>query len=334
MKAKLKAWLKPVWMRAAPLRNALRLVRIYFYDYRRYRKYYATASAQKTGREELASWILQDKHRIEKGLSLASVRPNFGQVILTRLAKNLTLYSKKYDKDANYYWGIGAFAAYARFHQQHDMVLAPWFIALRDNLPAEDFEHPCAIEVGTSSREITQYDASQFKAFFESRASVRDYEAARPVPETVLADITQIAIKSPSVCNRQHWRVHIITGALKDRVLRLQNGNAGFGENVPQIAIITSSLKAFSLPAERVQAYTDGGMFAMSFLLAAHAHGVATCPLNWAASLKQDIAIRELNILAESEAVIMLVALGYARDESVIANSPRKSVSDILSFHS
>lgn len=334
MKAKLKAWLKPIWSRAAPLRNALLLIRIYFYDYRRFRKHYATASAQKTGREELASWILQDKHRIEKGLSLASARPNFGQVVLTRLAKNLSLYRDKYDKDANYFWGVGAFSAFENFHQQKNVEIAPWFEALKQNFHAEDFQNPRAIEVGTRKHEVPLYDPTQFKAFFESRASVRDYDSARRVPEELLEDITQTAIKTPSVCNRQHWRVHIVSGGLKDKVLSLQNGNAGFGGEVPQVAILTSSLKAFSLPAERVQAYTDGGMFAMSFLLTAHAHGIATCPLNWAASLRQDIEIRKLNILADSEAVIMLIALGYARSDSVIANSPRKSAADILTFHS
>lgn len=334
MKATLKAFLKPIWMRAAPVRNALLLLRIYFYDYRRYRNYYATDAAKKSGKEELASWLLQDKHRIEKGLSLASVKPNFGRVILTRLSKNLALYSEKYGKDQTYYWAVGAFAAYQKFHLANELKLSSWFAELVDTIPKEDMQSEIAGEVGTTARQKVSFDPAQFKAFFETRASVRNFTPQKAVANEVIAEITQVAIKTPSVCNRQHWRVHVVSGELKDKVLQLQNGNAGFGENVPQIAIITSSLKAFSLPAERVQAYTDGGMFAMSFLLSAHAQGVDTCPLNWAASLRQDIELRKLNIVHDSEAVIMLIAMGYACDKVVIANSPRKPATDILSFHS
>lgn len=333
-KATLKQWLRPLWLRAAPMRNALLLVRIYYYDYKRYRRHYATEVARKTGQNELASWILQDKHRIEKGLSFAQVKPNFGKIVLTRLLRNLQTYQQTYDKDSVYFWGVGAFVAYKEFHEQRQLQLDPWFLSLFAALPREDLKGVQALSVGIQKHQARSFNTDEFKTFFESRASVRDFDKHKSVPEELLAAITTVAIKTPSVCNRQHWKLHVVSGDLKTKVLQLQNGNAGFGDDVPQVAIVTSSLKSFSLPAERVQAYTDGGMFAMAILLSAHAHGVSTCPLNWAASLKQDIEIRKLNILDDSEAVIMLIAMGYARDECMIANSPRKDVDDILTLHS
>lgn len=247
MKATLKVWLRPLWLRAAPLRNALLLLRIYYYDYRRYRKYYATEVARKTGQDELASWILQDKHRIEKGLSLSQVKPNFGEIVLTRLYKNLQTYQHKYEKDSIYLWGIGAFVAYKEFHDQRQLPLSTWFLKLYADLPADDLKGVQALEVGIRKHKPGSFNAKEFKTFFESRASVRDFDKQKSVPEELLAEIISVAIKTPSVCNRQHWKVHVVSGDLKTKVLQLQNGNAGFGAEVPQVAIVTSSLKAFSL---------------------------------------------------------------------------------------
>ena len=333
LKARLKAWLRPLWLRATPLRNAVLLVRIYLYDYRRFRRHYVPATARKTKQDELGAWLLQDKHRIEKGLSFAQVKPNYGQPILERLLHNLLHYQQQFGKDAYYYWGVGAFAAYQQHHQQQGIATAAWFDQLIAQLPAADLAHSTARQVGTQALPQHQLKPEQFAQFFNSRTSVRQFQAQQPVPQAVLEAIVATALKTPSVCNRQHWKLHILSGAAKDQALALQNGNTGFGHDAPQVGIVTSSLRAFSLPAERAQAYTDGGMFAMSLLLAAHAHQVATCPLNWAASLKQDLELRKLQLINDDETVIMLIALGYASPNCVIANSPRKPVADILIVH-
>lgn len=330
----IRSLLRPAWHKTAGMRQWIQLLKIYLYDYKRYSRFYVNATSKKTGKEELTGWILQDKHRVEKGLSLPQVRIHFGESVLKRLYGNLERYREQFGKDNVYFWGVGAFRAYADFHNQLGENNKDWFKQLYGSFSSDDLENVVAQSVGIVASEKSQITSSDFQQFFNSRSSTRCFQKGKLIDANVLRSITNIAIKTPSVCNRQHWKVHIISGQLKKRVLELQNGNVGFGDDVPQVAIITSSLKAFYLPAERVQAFTDGGMFAMSFMLSCHAHGVASCALNWAASLEQDIKIRKLDILDEDEAVIMLIALGYEKEDAFVAKSPRKSVDEILKLES
>lgn len=333
MKAIIKTVLRPIWHQVAAVRQWFRLVRIYFYDFKRYSRYYVNTFKKGRGKEELHGWILQDKHRIEKALSLPQVRENFGEAVLKRLGNNLEKFRQQFDKDDVYYWGVGALQAYKEHHDSNGIALQGWFKSLYISIPNQDLSSPAARNVGTEPAKLNSLSVKDFKQFFTSRASTRCFKKDKKIANETFESITEIAIKSPSVCNRQHWSVHIVSGNLKTMVLKLQNGNAGFGHDAPHVAVITSSLKAFYLPAERVQAFTDGGMFAMSFLLSAHAHGVASCALNWAASLEQDISIRKLGIIRDDESVVMLIALGYSQEKTLVARSPRKSVSNILKLH-
>ncbi|WP_431623719.1 hypothetical protein, partial [Enterobacter cloacae] len=48
------------------------------YDYLKFKKYYTKASQAANDKQKLQSWILQDKHRIEKAFTLPEPRPGFG----------------------------------------------------------------------------------------------------------------------------------------------------------------------------------------------------------------------------------------------------------------
>lgn len=325
--------LRPAWGVIKPLRFQVDLFRVFLSDYKRYRKFFVSDASNAKDHRQLSAWILQDKHRIEKGLSLPNVRQNFGKVVFERLQKNLLKYQDIYNKDDIFYWGVGAFAAYKKFHNENKCITAKWFDDLYSTFKADDLTNEKTQQVGTSLIKKSNLTKEQYKEFFFSRVSTRQFNAGNFIDNEQLSSIVQTAIKTPSVCNRQHWKAHIVSGDLKGQILALQNGNAGFGADAPQVAIITSSLKAFYMPTERVQGYTDGGMFAMSFLLSCHAHGVSTCALNWASSLTQDKKLRKLGVIKEDEVVIMLVALGYAADNAIAANSPRINSKEVLITH-
>src|SRR3546814_5180755 len=77
--------------------------------------------------------------------------------------------------------------------------------------------------------------------FFRTRASVRDYSSA-PVPSAVIEEAVELALHSPSVCNRQASYVYCLQSrAIIDRALSLQNGNRGFGHEIPCLLKIGSA---------------------------------------------------------------------------------------------
>lgn len=187
---------------------------------------------------------------------------------------------------------------------------------------------------------VIELDAEQLLAgrlddperFFFSRHSVRDFRAA-PVPRELLRRAIKLAMRTPSVCNRQAWHVYQMDSRDSiDRALALQNGNRGFGHEVPCLLIITADLRAFDTHGERFQHWVDGGMFAMSLSLALHALGLASCLLNWSRGARDDRRLRRVVALDDAHTVITMMAVGHASEKLKVCYSARRPVDSILTF--
>ncbi|NMM88405.1 hypothetical protein B2J88_29325 [Rhodococcus sp. SRB_17] len=140
-----------------------------------------------------------------------------------------------------------------------------------------------------------------------------------------------IAQKTPSVCNRQSSRVRIYPrGVAADSVLALQNGNRGFGHTASHVLVVTSDLTAFVSAGERNQPFVDGGMFAMSLVYALQDQGISSCCLNWSTVKAQDAKIRRLLSIEDDEAVVMLIAVGFAADNAKATISRKRLLSRVI----
>lgn len=304
------------------------------YDYYRFKKNYSLSTDNKKDKKNLEAWILQDKHRIEKGLSLPKPRYFFGEEPLQRLATNMVKYSNSYEKDSVYFFGIGALKAYEQFHLVADKSLPQFFVLLKSQFNEDDFNHKSSDLVGLGKIDGSNPDDERFfRDFALSRHSCRNFNIAKDVPNKTIESIMKLAIKAPSVCNRQHWHVHFLSGQDKLRVLDLQNGNTGFADNIPYIAVITSDLRSFYSADERNQPFVDGGIFAMNLMYSMHSYGISSCPLNWCNSFVMDRRFHKLGYTKASETVIMLLAFGYPNNEGFYAKSPRMAVEDFYTIN-
>jgi len=171
--------------------------------------------------------------------------------------------------------------------------------------------------------------------FFESRHSLRNFDRERPVTEETLSAAARWASRTPSVCNRQAGRVHVYQDRETiDRLLRLQAGNAGFGETVPTLIAFTVESKLFAGANERNQRWIDGALYAMTFNWALHAVGVEGCMLNWSKPNGASVSARKIGGIPDSEDIICLMAVGYPATGKVrVARSPRNSVSRYMTIH-
>ena len=149
-----------------------------------------------------------------------------------------------------------------------------------------------------------------------------------------IADAVKLAQKTPSVCNRQAWKVHVFDDPAAMRsLLEIQAGNRGFGEHASAVLVVTCDLQCFVEVAERYQAWIDGGMFCMSLCLALHAAGYGACCLNWSKEPADDRRLRAAAPIADAEQVIMLIAIGTLPERLDVAASPRRPLTDALEFH-
>jgi nitroreductase len=142
-----------------------------------------------------------------------------------------------------------------------------------------------------------------------------------------------MAQRSPSDCNRQPWRVHAYTSADdKRRVLRVQNGNLGFGHLAARILLICADVRAYVTSGERHEAYINCGMFAMTLIYALQAQGIVSCCLNLSRYSFQEAAVRRACRIAAWELPAMMIAIGYPPAEFKVAVSARLPVEDVLSW--
>jgi len=312
--------------------NNVEIYRLFNYDLNRFSKYYTPITSKNNDKKSVESWILQDKHRLEKGLSLPSPRANFGAQVIERLVSNLKKYELDYGKDHVYFIGIGALKAYKDYHHNNTIKLSINIDKSIKLIDEGDFKNAICDKVGVYDFIELENSSDFFKSFTKSRSSCRNF-GSKKIEEDIIRMVMEMAIKTPSVCNRQHWKVHIYQGEMIKKILELQNGNLGFTSNIPHLAVVTSDIRSFYLPNERNQSFVDGGMFAMSFIYALHSYGISSCALNWCCSILNNEKLYKITNIPENENVMMVIAFGYADTQAKIAKSPRLPVESFYQTH-
>ncbi len=166
--------------------------------------------------------------------------------------------------------------------------------------------------------------------FFASRHSIRQF-APDPVPRALIEQAVVMAQKTPSVCNRQTSRVYAFDDPIERRqVLACQRGNAGFGHEIQVALVVTSDIEAFFTVGERNQCWVDGGMFAMSLVYALHSLGLGTICLNWSVEYPLDRRLHTVAGIPASQAVIMMIGVGFLPERLRVTQSPRKALDEVL----
>ncbi|WP_166651656.1 nitroreductase family protein [Arthrobacter sp. AG258] len=258
--------------------------------------------------------MTKDYHRVEKGLALRHPRSKFGADVMARLSMLLPVASAEYPE-----------APYTRFAIEASEALGLW-----------NSGHGVDEEIAPTSESLVtpQWDIGFVETFFNSRKSVRQFDLDRPVSQDLLARATRLASTTPSVCNRQPWKVRFYLGDHVSNVLAYQNGNAGFRHEVPCVGLITVDTRMFAGASERNQPWIEGGVFAMSLVYALHGVGLQSCMLNMSVLNKHASVVRAATGLEDAEQIIMMVAIGHAPSSYRVARSPKRDISELMTVHS
>lgn len=320
-----------------------RLLNNYSYDFERFYKFSTSQKGFNLSPEllnkyshlsqcNLKALITKDYHRIEKGLALKEPRLGFGEKTVKNLIAGVTKYQELYGSDELVQISLNTLLAYCEFHQQENYEISQIYemvIPLKNKMNHEKM----ITEGGTKTikkEEIWNNAKQDMTTFFNSRHSIRNF-SDEEVDLELIKQAVEMAQKTPSVCNRQSSKVYVFSKEEdKQKVLSYQNGNRGFGEQASKVLIVTSELQNFTSVGERNQCWIDGGMYAMSLVYALHSLGVGTCCLNWSVEYHVDQQLRKAAEISDSEAVIMMIAVGHLPDQLKVAQSPRKKVKEVL----
>ena len=313
------------------LLQKIRLRYLAHHDIRRFSRT-AAFSVFDDGYEQVVSRIMYNVHALEKGLARnRDLRLGFGSKALSNLNDTLVVYrTKGYDRSAfAYVQGLSVIQRYKELHakEQFDVsfladIVDPEFLD-----PQSDFG-----AAGTKLVRKADKASNSEKSFYDlaqGRSSVRDF-SGEPIDRNKVMNALRNAEKTPSVCNRQGWRVYWVEDPeLARSVLKHQRG---FGQvQMPDVLLtITVSNNTYLSPVERNQAFVDGGLFSMSVMYGLEHEGLAAVPLNACMYHKDQMAVRRLLDIDDSEMISMFIAIGEFMDECVVPISDRKSVDEFI----
>lgn len=299
------------------------------YDFSRFLKYGGWREDLTDGR--LRNYkITMAYHGLEKSLSYKSRKSNSGWSNAERVLRKLQVASATGNIGYHDQAAIVVLKKFLELSENKDSPHAKEMMNIINNLnfSTSDESH------GTIEYSIENYEKGILKNpedFFLSRYSLREF-LKKNVEEAVIERAVKMAMKTPSVCNRQAWHVyHTNNSEIIKNVLAYQNGNSGFGHQVPELFIITVDLRAFFVGKEHYQHWIDGGLFSMSLMYTLHSLGVASCALNWSQTPSVDKKLRSVIKIDPHHTIIMMMAAGYPDVTNKVCSSRRKPVNQIFS---
>ncbi len=284
--------------------------------------------------EQLVARILYNVHALEKGLAqTADWRPGRGRKALRNLNDALAGYRGCGFEESAFAFmeGLSIIQRYEERHTEHQDAIAylrevvdPAFLTA----PLPSGFTGAGVKV-VRSAEKTDNLAKSFYELSQARSSIRAFSGASIDHERVMRPLRN-AERTPSVCNRQGWRVYWTTD--KDLSAQVFKHQRGFSyPQMPEVLLaITVSRSSFISPVERNQAFIDGGLYAMSVLYGLEAEGLAAVPLNACLYARDRDAIHRLLKIDPSEEIIMFIAIGDLPAESVVPASDRRPTHEYL----
>lgn len=283
-------------------------------------------------KEKLRYYLVKHCHIIEKGLALPAPRLGFGQPKITELISKARAYEKQYGHDNITTMLRDMLRAYLIFHEQQLYRLPPNFDHLLKTYCNEREPAGKGGLLVLRKDQWAKYSLDKYQDFVSTRHSVRDFDKS-PIDDDEVRRIIKASLNTPSVCNRQGWFVHYYRE--KETIRRLlsyQNGNSGFTECIDKLLIVTGNAKAFTR-YEHNQLFIDGGLLSMNLMLALHAAGLGSCPLNTCMPFNKEISLKRDAGMANHEKLIMMIAIGRLKEEFAVAQSEKYSVDQVMKLH-
>lgn len=297
-----------------------------FYDLKNFLKFsFDIKNIQK--KDHYVAFLTKQYHTVEKGLALPKPKLGFGKNKIEDLLLLTTRYINNYGQDDLTKNIVNVLVKYLEYHEKNNFTL-PFFAEIKSFILGKD---KTELTGGVRPFVNPNIDYKDYELFVKSRASVRDFKD-KEVDDLLVKKAVNIAKYTPSVCNRQGWKVHAYSGDYAQKMLKLQNGNGGFGSSIKTVVVITGDMLYFS-NNERNQISVDSGMFSMSLILAFYSLGIGSCALNTCFSIRSEKRVKKAGGIPDNEKVIMYLAIGYATDDCVVAKSLRRGCDSFISFH-
>lgn len=269
--------------------------------------------------------LLQLSHRLEKGLLIKNPKPLWGWEKAYRIT-----YLLQGNKDN--FSSITANAVLSNFLAtkeksiyKEDRIAWKEFINNTHFKPVNNYSAGGIIKV--EKTEFNSEETQTIERLFSSRHSCREF-SNKAISNEEIAKAVQMALRCPSACNRQPFRVYVIPPSMIEKLI---------GKNLQyksdKILVITGDIRAFAA-SEFLDWFISPSIFAGYLTLSLHALGIGCCVLrkDLVRSTPYNLAIKKITRMSDSERIVLEMSIGYYNDRYYAPISNRAGVSDIVKF--
>ena len=297
--------------------NFTRITSISFKDYIKCIKYCGFPYNKK---DKIGWRILLLAHSLEKGLSIPNPRIQFGVEKATDLKKLLIQYNN--EDTYIYNEGISVLYAYIEFRKKKKLTFEEFLISNKK----VDFSNG---GIKILNKNDVKCNPEDFITLCSKRHSIRNFSDKYVSIEDV-KKATEIALTSPSACNRQMINVYTTNDVNKNKkIAQFIPGNVGFKDENCRYLILTADTKAFDY-YEIDQWYLNGGIFVSYLQLAFTSNNIGSCIYQWPKIKSNDVQIRKILNIPNSEEILTILAVGYYKDNFNVLKAKRKDIKNIL----
>ncbi|MCX4248465.1 MAG: nitroreductase family protein [Bacilli bacterium] len=273
--------------------------------------------------------LLLEIHKLEKGFAVVNPRV-FGIEKVKRIIELLNLYEKlEFEPSFSSNLGFSSLFEYKNFFEQHNWTETEAYKIIDRFLIDKKVPTELAGAFDLQLEDIIEASSVDYESFLKSRKSVRNF-SNKEITESIIKKATEIAILSPSACNRQMCKVYFINDEKNKRVIENYAQGLGlFDLTNANYVVITFDVAANYFIGERNQGWFNAGLFSMNFVNALHSLGIGSCFIQFGNSFKEEEEFKNKLDIPHSERVAVIITLGYYDKVSRIPYSTRKPIKEI-----
>lgn len=281
--------------------------------------------------------LRRNTHRLEKGLIMRPRRDSFA---LDYIAETVDIFcalcnfQRQELTDGNgllLLWAHDVLDQYFAVAGGHPIIAAckQKFTGTKLSI-ATDRAVPCSLRpYARKGADLPDISIDQLHKLAQYRRSCRWY-LQKSIPRDIIDKALEVAMLSPSACNRQPFRCMIFDNqASASSVGSIPMGTQGFSQNFPAIAVFIGQLDAFPHDRDRHVIYIDSALAAMAFQYALEVQGVSSCCINWPDIEEREKLMEKRLGLAKHERPIFSISFGYADPVGQVPYSQKKSLDEI-----
>ena len=143
----------------------------------------------------------------------------------------------------------------------------------------------------------------------------------------------KLAHHCPSACNRQGYRVHIVSKSNFTVINNWFDGVGGFADELDKVILITGNLSTYRF-GETMQYVVSSSVFAAYLTLALESLGIGCCFIQRTLVITDEWKrVRSELHIPEDEQIVCALGIGNLMEEYKVPVSHRLSIDTIVTVH-